>query len=312
MRKKLLATILLLCLCLTTAMPAAWAAELTDQTVHDAMAAMKGQYPEGMPWTNNDEYDWKGGIYSGGFGCAAFAFLLSDAAFGDLPARMLEANEFSYADVRVGDILRINQDTHSVIVLEKKDSGVVIAEGNYNNSIHWGRTLSKNEVMKADYLLTRWPETAAEPETPKALAATQTVVVDGQAVEFQMYALKDENGYSTNYIKLRDLAYVLNGTPAQFDVSYDGRIGVLRGVAYQPNGSEMKTPFSGDRAYTGGAQKVDVNGTAQEMNAIQLRDDQGGGYTYFKLRDLGQTLGFNVGYNGAVFVETDKPYTGAD
>ena len=75
----------------------------------------------------------------------AFAFILSDAAFGSLPAR--ELLEFSYADVRVGDILRVNGDTHSVIILEVHPDHVVIAEGNYNRSIHWGRTLTKSEAL---------------------------------------------------------------------------------------------------------------------------------------------------------------------
>ena len=82
------------------------------------------------------------------------------------------------------------------------------------------------------------------------------------------------------------------------------------GEAYEAAGSEMKTPFSGDRSYTGGAQAVQVNGKAVDMTAITLLDDAGGGYNYFKLRDLGKALGFNVGWSkeAGVFIETDKPY----
>ena len=121
------------------------------------MIALKEEYPEGMPWTNDNYYAWNGGIYSGGYGCAGFAFILSDAAFGDLPARMIEEN-ITIDDIRVGDILRINNDTHMVIVLEVYDDHVVIAEGNYNSSIHWGRTLTAEEVAAADYYLTRYPK----------------------------------------------------------------------------------------------------------------------------------------------------------
>ena len=48
------------------------------------------------------------------------------------------------------------------------------------------------------------------------------------------------------------------------------------------------------------------------MTAINLLDDNGGGYNYFKLRDLGIALGFNVSWTAerGVFVETDKPYVG--
>ena len=43
------------------------------------------------------------------------------------------------------------------------------------------------------------------------------------------------------------------------------------------------------------------------MTANTLLDDA----NYFKLRDLGAALGFNVGWSGSqgVFIESDKPYT---
>jgi len=53
-----------------------------------------------------------------------------------------------------------------------------------------------------------------------------------------------------------------------------------------------------------------VNGAASNLDAIVLTDDAGGGYTYYKLRDLGQALGFNVGWSKdrGVFIESNKPY----
>jgi hypothetical protein len=123
-----------------------------------------------------------------------------------------------------------------------------------------------------------------------------------------MYALLDANGNSTNYVKLRDLAHVLNGTAAQFAVGYSNAAGITltSGQPYQDNGSEMKTPFSGDRAYTGGGQSVQVNGQSVTMTAINLLDDAGGGYNYFKLRDLGTALGFKVDWSAArgIYIET--------
>ena len=153
------------------------------------------------------------------------------------------------------------------------------------------------------------------PASGTAKASTQTVTVDGKAVEFQMYALVDENGNGTNYIKLRDMAQVLNGTEAQFSVGYDNAsksISVATGEAYTSTGSEMTTPFSGDRAYTGGSQSIQVDGEATEMTAITLLDDAGGGYNYFKLRDLGKALGFNADRSAeaSVIAETDKPSAG--
>ncbi len=46
-------------------------------------------------------------------------------------------------------------------------------------------------------------------ESKLAYPSTQTVLVDGKPVVFNAYALKDENGNDTNYVKLRDLGSAL-------------------------------------------------------------------------------------------------------
>jgi len=140
----------------------------------------------------------------------------------------------------------------------------------------------------------------------KALSNTQNVLVDGKSVEFQTYALMDSYGNLTNYVKLRDVASVLNGTAAQFEVGYaDGTITVETGKAYTVTGTEMQTPFSGDRAYQANNGTVKVDGKDADLAAFQLVDDNGGAYTYFKLRDLGTALGFGVDFvNGQVTITT--------
>lgn len=141
--------------CKITVKKASDSSELSEKTVYNKMIAMKEQYPEGMPWTNDNFYAWNGGIYTGGYGCMGFAFILSDAAFGTLPAR----KHTDFSKIRVGDILRINYDTHSVIVLEVKSNSVIIAEGNYNSSIHWEREILLSEIEQSgEYVLTRYPE----------------------------------------------------------------------------------------------------------------------------------------------------------
>ena len=143
----------------------------TYQQVYEAMTALKEKYPEGMEWTNSTPYGnqgalgssyvWKGGAIYGansGVGCAAFAFILSDAAFGSLPARAVANGSFTFEDVKVGDILRVNGNSHSVIVLQKSAAGVIIAEANYNKTVHWGRAMTVDEALAADYIITRYPE----------------------------------------------------------------------------------------------------------------------------------------------------------
>lgn len=145
---------------------------------------------------------------------------------------------------------------------------------------------------------------------PTAYPSPEYVSVDGSLMLFQFYALKDANGNNTNYIKLRDVASVLSGTAAQFNVGWDGTVNIETGKGYTPNGSEMSTPFSGARTYENATAATNINGEAAALDAIVLKDDNGGAYTYYKLRDLGEALGFNVGWSGdrGVFLETDKPY----
>ena len=154
----------------------------TPTEVYQAMMALKEQdgYKEGTTWTDDEPYSdtkgyyrWKGGTLGGvnivAVGCVAFAFILSDAAFGSLPARMYAPGAFSFEDIKVGDILRVNTDTHTVIVLEVSEAGVVVAEGNNSGKVHWGRAISKNDVMNnTSHYITRYPEGYVSPDDPTA------------------------------------------------------------------------------------------------------------------------------------------------
>ena len=103
---------------------------------------------------------------------------------------------------------------------------------------------------------------------------------------------------------------MLNGTRAQFDVGWNGSVNLETGRAYRTNGEEMSTPFSGNRTYALALAPTNVNGSPVHLTAILLKDDRGGGYTYYQLRDLGRALGFQVGWKAGtgIFVETNQPY----
>lgn len=153
------------------------------------------------------------------------------------------------------------------------------------------------------------------PDTGTVYARTQNIDIDGKTVTFKTYAVvvptQGGGTLETNYVKLRDVAYAMNGTAAQFNVDWDGDVLIVPHSAYTPNGSEMSTPFTGDRAYKKAASATRVNGEAVPFSAILLTDNQGGGYTYYKLRDLGQVLGFDVSWSAqrGIYIESDKPYT---
>ncbi len=132
---------------------------LTEKDVYNKMIALKSKYPTGTSWDNSKCYSWKGGIIDKGCGCAGFAFMLSDTAFGSAKAK----KHTDVSKIRVGDILRLYNDTHSVIVLEVNSTGVTVAEGNmtivgsFNNGVYWGRKISSSDLKKdVDFIYTRW------------------------------------------------------------------------------------------------------------------------------------------------------------
>lgn len=188
------------------------------------MIALKEQeaYKEGTIWTNDEPYSdskgyyhWKGGTLDGhnisSVGCVAFAFILSDAAFDSLPARMYAADKFKYEDIKPGDILRVNYDTHTVIVLEANVAGVIVAEGNistgdHKGKIHWGRAISKEEVMgSTSHYITRYPEGYISPDDPDANKSIGSGSLDG--------------GLKWNLTKVGKLTISGNGAMPDFDSS---------------------------------------------------------------------------------------------
>ena len=128
--------------------------EITDDNIRSIINGLKTEFPEGRKWNNDDSY-FSAALHTTGYGCAGFALRCSDEVFGTLPVTDTHSD---FDKIKVGDMLRVNNDTHSVIVLEKKADSVVVAEGNFNNSIHWGRELSRQELERgAFYAESRYP-----------------------------------------------------------------------------------------------------------------------------------------------------------
>ena len=139
-----------------------------------------------------------------------------------------------------------------------------------------------------------------------AEATTQNVEVDGQSVSFSMYTVYDQNGFATNYVKLRDVAYALRDTPAKFRVDYDGSTRADTGADYTATGTEM-TPLPAQATAENYRAVITVDGVGCPMDAYLITaPGAAGGNFYFKLRDLGAAIGFNVGWSAerGVYIET--------
>lgn len=143
-----------------------------------------------------------------------------------------------------------------------------------------------------------------------AKPSTHLVTVDGQSVKPQGYYITDPgsgNLYGNNYFKLRDIAYLLNGTGSQFNVGWDpdnNRILITDGDAYQPVGGEMQDSATTAVAYISASDStIMLNGKAVSIKGYRIN-----GNNYYQLRDMGEALGFDVDYDSAsstVLIESD-------
>lgn len=141
-----------------------------------------------------------------------------------------------------------------------------------------------------------------------AAQSTQTVTLNGKAADLQGYTLKAANGGDVTYVKLRDVAALLDGTSAQFNVDWrNGAITVVKGSPYTSrNGAELKAITVLDSGFRWNTAPVLFDGVTDAMEGIVITDVTGGGHTFFKLRDLGNAIGFTVDWNAktGISIET--------
>lgn len=137
-----------------------------------------------------------------------------------------------------------------------------------------------------------------------AKVTTAAVSFNGRSETLNTFLITDAKGGGTNYVLLRDIAALVDGTGSQFDVDWDNtakQIIIVRGSAYvHRNPSEGQKQFDTDKTYTLLSNKVLVDGSPEKLGGIIVVNDKtGGGNTYFKLRDLGAVCGFDVGWTAA-------------
>ena len=179
----------------------------------------------------------------------------------------------------------------------------------YNNSNH-SKTMTRGvpAVKKAlslalvlCLLLALLPASAS---AAAVVLSPQNLMVDGKAVQCEKYNID-----GSNYFKLRDLACLLMGTPAQFGVGYDANYNsviIVPGMPYEPNGTELAVGADNSATAVPSPQSVTIgNASAAGLSIYNI-----GGSNFFKLRDLGTALGFTVDYDAAT--NTAIVLSGAD
>lgn len=126
----------------------------------------------------------------------------------------------------------------------------------------------------------------------------QKLTVDGREADCEKY-----NIGGRNYFKLRDLAWLLNGTDAQFGVNYDAAAAAVlisRGAPYIAVGTEMAMGQDNSGSARLTSQTILIDGvTRGDFTVYNI-----GGSNFFQLRELGNALGFEVDYIAATNTAT--------
>ena len=150
-------------------------------------------------------------------------------------------------------------------------------------------------------LVTLLPTAFAESKTVDAVKNTKKVTLDGEEVMVGAY---DVEGY--NYLKLRDIAAILNGKKCQFSVGYDEPtklISVELAKAYEKVEGDLAEIKDEKAKAIIRVIKILVNGEEKEVKTALINENN-----YMQLRDLGSLVGLGVKYdkvNKVIMLKSD-------
>lgn len=150
-------------------------------------------------------------------------------------------------------------------------------------------------------LVTLMPMSMAE-SREKAVVSTQKFIVNGKAEYVDAYIIKGKN-----YLKLRDVAYALKGTKAQFDVGYDEQKNLIMLETNKPYGdSAGNITRTSDNSYMASMQDMNllVDGKEKKIRSAAIF-----GYNYIELRNLAELIGFDIDYDAStrtVVIKSEK------
>ena len=142
-------------------------------------------------------------------------------------------------------------------------------------------------------------------EAAVAEGSNTVILVNGVAQEIYPY-----NIGGNNYFKLRDMAALLVNTDKTFAVEWDetrGAINLNTMEEYVPGENDLQFPL-GATALTAEESPAVLycNGEKLAIGAYNI-----GGNNYFKLRDIGEAVGFTVGWDdGAQLMQIDTSEVG--
>ena len=177
----------------------------------------------------------------------------------------------------VNEVTVTDTDGHKVVI-QRDDCRTVFGL----DSIRY--TITPNTAKNAAASL---PQSKALDITP----SVHKVTVDGESVAPQGYNINGDN-----YYKLRDIAYILNGTDSQFNVTWDAdgnRIVITPDEAYQTVGGEMSSAASAVvESCSPSNSSIILDGRSLSLTGYRIN-----GNNFYRLRDVGKALDFGVDFD---------------
>jgi len=125
----------------------------------------------------------------------------------------------------------------------------------------------------------------------RAAPSSASLIMNGEGSPLSAYVINDYH-----YFKLRDIAYLLNGTQRQLEVMWnasDNSIALTSGLPYTAQGSELQLATEGPRPYRPTPSSIHLDGKTYAFESYLID-----GFNYFKLRDLADLIGFEVSWTG--------------
>ena len=150
-------------------------------------------------------------------------------------------------------------------------------------------------------LVTLIPTAFAESKTVDAVKNTKKITLDGEEVMVGAY---DVEGY--NYLKLRDVAAILNTKKCQFNVGFDKPtklITVELAKGYEKVEGDLAEIKDEKAKAIVSVKKILVNGEEKEIKTALINE-----YNYMQLRDLASLVGLDVKYdkvNKVIMLKSD-------
>lgn len=168
----------------------------------------------------------------------------------------------------------------------------LLLDGGASSMLYAEEKMLRSAGRSLNHILCLYDRQEASASSVEAVPTNQKLLVNNVERHAEIY-----NIGGANYFKLRDLALLLRGTGSQFSVDYEAEtnsIVIQTGEPYHANGKELQIGRQQTTVAAPSSQRIEIDGDEANLAAFNIS-----GANYFKLRDLGNTLRFNVDYDDA-------------